>query len=97
MFDRQLWLGRLDLVALLANAFIGHVVALLLLLFARFAIGDLQVAGNECRGEFVLGDCGGQQLGDTAGEEVLLEDLAHAWSSCGVLDEHVSEQVLEVL
>ena len=60
MLYGELWLACLDLVALLRLAFVGHIVALLLVFFLVFTVVDAQVSIDEGRGKLVLGDSGGQ-------------------------------------
>ena len=52
---------------------------------------------DESRRELVFGDGGRQKLRDPCTQKVLLQDLAHARPSRGILDEHVGQQVFEVL
>ena len=61
MLDVQFRLGRLDSVALLADALVRDIRALIFLLLAG-SITDLQMSINERRRELVLGNCRGQQL-----------------------------------
>jgi hypothetical protein len=56
VFDCKLGLGGLDLIALLADALGGNVVALLLVFFLLPTV-NLKMTSNEGRCELVLGNC----------------------------------------
>lgn len=90
MLDVQLRLGRLDCVALLADALVGNVRALVFLFLTR-TIADLQMSINERRRELVLGNGRCQQLRNTSRQEVFLEDFAHGGPPVRILDKHVSQ------
>jgi len=52
---------------------------------------------DERRRELVLGNCGGQKLADALTQKLFFEDLSHAWAANGVFDQHVGQQVFQVL
>lgn len=95
MLDVEFGLAGLNLVALLADALVGDIITLLLVFL--FRVSYLQMPVDEGRGELVLGDGRRQQLGNSSAQEILLEDLPHAWSPSGIFDQHVRQKILQVL
>ena len=52
---------------------------------------------KESCGEFTLRDGVGEEFADPSTQEFLLQDLPHTWAFRRVLNEHVSNQVFQVL
>jgi len=95
MLDCELRLASLNLVAFLADTFVGDIVALVLLLLLRFR--NVEMTVDESVGEFILRDGRRQQLRNSPAEETLLQNLPHARSSVRILNQHISKKILQVL